>query len=86
MSQNVSYKYFLLGDTVPVRVTFNERGLKMGAETPDPEVKDLKLNMSMLSRLEQSYEVDEIDHGRFDALCNEIYSKKKTRFAPGGMS
>jgi len=33
----VTYQYFLLGDTVPVRVAFNAKGLRMGAEVPNRE-------------------------------------------------
>ena len=34
-TKKVTYQYFLLGDSVPVRVAFNDEGMKVGAEVPD---------------------------------------------------
>ena len=51
------YKYFLLGESGPVRVIYDERGLKYGAETPDRNGGRLVNRTQLLSRLEQSPEV-----------------------------
>lgn len=53
-----TYKYFLLGNSVPVRVTFNEKGLKIGAEAPDQETGKLRIKNTLMSRLETSPEVE----------------------------
>lgn len=71
-----SYKYYLLGDTLPVRVTYNERGLKLGAEIPDAATGALRIQTTLLSKLETSHEVDEIDLSAFDARCRDVYTKK----------
>lgn len=79
------YKYYVLGNTVPVRVTFNASGLKLGAEIPNRDTKALEIRVDMLSRLEQSPEVDEVDQVTFEMLCNNFYLKKKSEpgIAPG---
>ena len=60
------YKYFLLGDTVPIRVSFNEKGWKFDAEIPDPENGGLIHRVTYLSRIEQSFEVDELTREQFE--------------------
>lgn len=60
------YKYFLLGESVPVRVIYDERGLKYGAETPDRNGGRLVNRTQLLSRLEQSPEVREITRDEFE--------------------
>lgn len=61
----MTYQYFLLGDSVPVRVAFNEKGLKMGAEVPDRDKGALVQDATYLSRLERSFEVEEITEEQF---------------------
>ncbi len=75
-----TYKYYILGSAVPVRVVFTEhegRPLKRGAQVPDTETQSLKYDGKYLSRIETSYEVEEIDEKRFSAACAEIYARKK---------
>jgi len=79
MENGQTYRYFFLGNSVPVRVTLSAKGLKMGAEAPDPETGRLVIKNTLLSRLEQSPEVDEIDKAEFDRLCEEFYIKKATQ-------
>ena len=66
------YKYYLLGDTVPVRVAFNDKGWKMGAEVPDRQRGELAQKATYLSRLERSFEVEEITKEQFNQYCEEI--------------
>ena len=73
--ERARYEYHLLGDSVPVRVAFDQRGLKMGAEVPDAIQRRLVHANRYLSRLETSYEVEEIDEARFLALCEAIYER-----------
>ena len=73
--ERARYEYRLLGDSVPVRVAFDQRGLKMGAEVPDAIQRRLVHAHRYLSRLETSYEVEEIDEARFLALCEAIYER-----------
>lgn len=65
----MSYRYYLLGETLPVRVIFNEAGLKVGAETPDRRTGDLIAQPTLLSRIEQSPEVQEISEAEFQRRC-----------------
>ncbi|WP_018098240.1 hypothetical protein [Sinorhizobium meliloti] len=63
-------KYYVLGNTVPVRVIFTKRdGLKAGAIAPDIHLGELTWRHELLSRLEQSYEVEAIDGEEFYRLC-----------------
>jgi hypothetical protein len=61
----VTYQYFLLGDTVPVRVAFNAKGQRMGAEVPNRDKGTLVQDATYLSRLEHSFEVEEITPEQF---------------------
>ena len=72
---NYNYKYYLLGDSVPVQVVFNARGHKVGACVPDRETRSLKIAHEYMSRIEISYEVDEIDAATFEALCQRYYDR-----------
>jgi hypothetical protein len=71
-----SYQYFLLGERVPVRVPLDEDGLRMGAESPDPQTGELVIKNTLLSRLDQSPEVEEITQEKFDEICDGL---KKNR-------
>ncbi len=73
----MTYQYFLLGDTVPVRVAFNANGLKMGAEVPSREKGTLIQDATYLSRLEHSFEVEEITEEQFWQHCERIYARKR---------
>ena len=46
----MTYEYFLLGESVPVRVAFNEKGLKIGAEVPNREEGELVQDVTYLRR------------------------------------
>lgn len=71
-----TYKYYLLGNSMPLRVTFNENGLKMGAEAPDQDTGKLGIKNTFMSRIETSPEVEEITKDVFDQHCGQIFSKK----------
>ncbi len=75
------YEYFLLGDTRPVRIAYSERGFKMGAETPDRETGELKIEHTLMSRIEQSWEVEEIDAETFEKLCRAYPETMRARLA-----
>lgn len=61
----VTYQYFLLGESVPVRVAFNDKGMKMGAEVPSREKGELVQDATYLSRVERSFEVEKITEEQF---------------------
>lgn len=61
----MTYEYFLLGESVPVRVAFNEKGLKIGAEVPNREKGELIQDATYLSRLAYSMEVEKITEQQF---------------------
>lgn len=82
MQKSYNYKYFLLGGVTPVKVTLNADGLKLGAETPDAGHGRLVIKTTLLSRLEASPEVEEIDQARFESCCKSVYARKKT--SPSG--
>jgi len=69
---DMNYKYFLLGDTVPVRVAFNDKGMKMGAEVPDRDRGELVQDATYLSRLANSFEVEEINGETFAQKAQAI--------------
>lgn len=71
----VSYQYFLLGDTVPVRVAFNAKGQRMGAEVPNREKGLLVQDATYLNRLATSFEVEEITQEQFRACAEAMLGK-----------
>ena len=74
-NSGLTYKYYLLGDSVPVRVAFDEDGLEMGAETPDRDSGQLIIKHTLLSRIAISPEVEEISRDAFDQLCEQFIKK-----------
>ncbi len=83
MSENekdaYTYKYFILGNVRPIRVAFNDKGHKVGAQVPNEATQDLEWDTELLSRLEKSHEVEEINQEKFETMCADILSKKNTR-------
>jgi len=73
--QENRYKYYLLNETTPARVTFNNQGLKIGAEAPDAATRTLVIRTTLLSKIETADDVDEIDRQTFETLCNALYAK-----------
>jgi hypothetical protein len=69
-------RYFLLGETVPIMVTYSESGHKVGAYVPRSERRELVCKVTYLSRIERSYEVDEIDEAAFAAHCQQFWDKR----------
>jgi hypothetical protein len=81
MGDTSSYKYYVIGTSMPVRLTFNASGLKIGAEAPDVDSGQLKIRMDLLSRIETSPDVEEIDPSAFETLCQGIYKRSGARRA-----
>jgi hypothetical protein len=73
----LSYKYYLFEDFLPVRVTFDKNGCKLGAQVPDAETQQLAFRTILLSRVNLNGFFDEMDKATFDKLCEEEYAKKK---------
>lgn len=71
----MTYEYFLLGESVPVRVAFNEKGLKIGAEVPNREKGELVQDATYLSRLERSFEVEKITEQQFREKAESMLGK-----------
>ena len=69
----MTFKYYLLGESVPIRVTFNDLGHKIGAEVPDKNTGALLQKTTYLSRLEQSFEVIEMTADDFNRHCRLIW-------------
>jgi hypothetical protein len=78
----LSYKYYLFEDFLPVRVTFDKNGCKLGAQVPDAERQQLVLRTMLLSRMDLNGFFDEMDKATFDKLCEEEYAKKKSANSP----
>lgn len=77
-SDDTTYKYYVIGESNPVRVTFNNHGRKIGAARIDPETGDFKRDNTLMSRIETSPDVAEIDQMRFEELRKSLSQKKIT--------
>ena len=71
----VTYQYFLLGESVPVRVAFNDKGMKMGAEVLNREKGELVQDATYLSRLERSFAVEKITEEQFRAKAESMLGR-----------
>jgi hypothetical protein len=71
------YRHYLLGRSVPVRVTLSQDNRKMGAEVPDPATGSLRLANTYMSRIAESWEVEEITAQEFARHCAEIYERHR---------
>lgn len=71
----MTYEYFLLGESVPVRVAFNEKGLKIGAEVPNREKGELVQDVTYLRRLAYSMEVEKITEQQFREKAESMLGK-----------
>jgi len=84
-TRKVTYQYFMLGDCVPVRVAFNDKGLRIGAEVPDRDKGELVQDATYLSRLAVSFEVGSIAEQEFHGaseliLIGHPYAERLTYF------
>jgi len=79
MEDVFTYKYYAIGDFKPIRVMYDSDGLRRGAESINIHTGRLEINNMLLNRIDQSWEVDEIDHDRFEELCKARVKKKNDR-------
>lgn len=70
------YEYFLLGDSVPIRVAFNHNDHRIGAEVPSRTDRRLSMEATYLSRLDHSFEVEKIDREQFEKHCERVWNKR----------
>lgn len=76
MVQEVSYyKYYLLGETVPIRVSFNDAGHMFNAEFPDKAKGSIRSNTAYLTRVCFSDEVAQITEDQFVQLSSHLLLK-----------
>lgn len=72
----MKFRYFLLGNSIPIRAVFNEKGHRIGADVPSREQRQLSKNATYLSRLDHSMEVDEISREDFELHCNRVWDAR----------
>lgn len=69
---NGPYKYFKIGSVNPVRVTCDDRGRHIGAESPDQENGGaLKIAHTLLGTIGKDEDVDEITKQEFVEMCQD---------------
>lgn len=68
----MNHKYFILGESIPIKVTFNDKGHEIDAEVPDRKTGGLAHKATYLSRLSNSHEVEEISAEAFEIRCQAI--------------
>jgi hypothetical protein len=74
------FAYYLLGRVTPVRVAFDEAGLVMAAEVPDPVRPGYFCwDGTYLSRLRESDAVETIDREAYDAAVRVYVEAQKRR-------
>jgi hypothetical protein len=68
------YKYLLLGNVIAVRVTYDESGKQISAESPDYISGALKIKNILLHRLLNNPEVEDLAKSEFVRLCRALAS------------
>jgi hypothetical protein len=68
------HEYYLLGDTVPIRVSFNKYGHRNGAEIPDRASGELRQDPTYLGRIMVSLEAEEISENEWRQRCEDIWA------------
>jgi len=77
--QPTSYRYYVIGQSNPVRIALDNDGLTIRVESLNHGTGQLQRSPELLRRIEQSWEVREITRGRFEALCTALMQKKSNR-------
>jgi hypothetical protein len=71
-----NYKYYLLGNVRPVRLTYNAKKLPIASEAPDPsDGGALKIDNELIGRIMSSPEVEDISRDEFVELCRRAASR-----------
>jgi hypothetical protein len=70
------YKYYVLGDVRPVRVTYNERGTNIFTEAPDPAGGGILKPAVLLVAIMKEEDVEGITKEQFVELCRQATFKK----------
>lgn len=72
----LTYGYFRLGLSNPIRMVYSEKGRKIGAQTIDVETGKFVNDMMLMSRLELSSDAEEIPKEDFDKLVEDLLRAK----------
>jgi hypothetical protein len=78
-SETFTYRYFLIGDVNPARLTYGSKypGAAMDAHNPDRERPgEFKRNMRMIHVVRKDeLDVEEITREQFDEHCKRVWAK-----------
>lgn len=73
----ITSKHYIIGNSIPVRIRYNEDGLRMGADVPDRASGELIKDATYISRVDTSFEVDDITEKVFVKCCKQFYANQK---------
>ncbi|SEN38860.1 hypothetical protein SAMN05216325_11630 [Nitrosomonas marina] len=77
MSTEPKYRYYLLGDYMPIRATVDpEYNINVDAEYPNRETGKLEQDREFLIRIRESDEIEEITAEDFIQHCQRMYAEK----------
>jgi hypothetical protein len=80
--EKFTYKYFILGYTVPVRLKYNALNQVTGAQIPDAsEPSGFRWGHDYMTRLDRSEQVEEIDRDAFDEAVKTYLADEAARAA-----
>lgn len=78
----MTYKYYLHGNTTPIRAKFNQQGQIDSAEVPDLNTQDLVNSIKFFGLLHNSMEVDEITEDQFNQEVRAFLENRLTPTSP----
>ncbi len=68
------FRYFIVGDSIPVKLALDAQGRSMGTLGPDKETGAFKIEMKYFADVMDGDNANEVDLGHFDKTC-ETYFK-----------
>ncbi len=83
MSAEPKYRYYLLGDYMPIRATVDpDHDVNIDAFRPNRETGKLEQHRELLLRIRESDEIEEITEKDFEQHCQRIYAERTTNPEP----
>jgi hypothetical protein len=86
MSEQFTYRHYLIADTTPIVVKVDAQGREVSAHWPDPETGQLEWATELLSAKDLGDETVQISKAEFERLCNTIFETAIPLKNPSGLS
>ncbi len=69
------FRYFIVGDKIPIKLALDAQGRHMGTLGPDKETESFKIEMKYFADVTDGDNANEVDLNRFGEVCEEYFKK-----------